>query len=167
MAPTVKDQEAKRLRIADLLRAQVPQQKICEIVGVSPSTVLRTKKKLEAGDDLKHKDHGPSKLKKLTPEFLEDMKSKFKAKNRTSVREMAKLKNVCPATISKGLKQLGMVSKAMPNMPLLTEAQKLVRFTRSTKLISCLKKLPKSTVRIFSDKKISQWIRPTTDVTIV
>ena len=80
MAPTVKDQEAKRLRIADLLRAQVPQQKICEIVGVSPSTVLRTKKKLEAGDDLKHKDHGPSKLRKqLTLEVLEDMKSKFKS----------------------------------------------------------------------------------------
>ena len=43
MGATVKDQEAKRLQIADLLRAQVPQQNICEIVGVSPSTVLRTK----------------------------------------------------------------------------------------------------------------------------
>ena len=61
MGATVKDQEAKRLQIADLLRAQVPQQNICEIVGVSPSTVLRTKNRLEAGDDLKHAPHGPSK----------------------------------------------------------------------------------------------------------
>ena len=66
---------------------------------------------------------------------------------------MAKVKRVSARTISRGLNELGLVSRPMAQMPLLTDAQKNVRFGRSTQLISCLKKLPKSTVRIFSDKK--------------
>ena len=70
-----------------------------------------------------------------------------------TIRKMAKVKRVSARTISRGLNELGLVSRPMAQMPLLTDAQKNVRFGRSTQLISCLKKLPKSTVHIFSDKK--------------
>ena len=65
MERVVKDQEAKRLRIKDLLTAQVPIKTICEIVQVSSRTVQRVRQRLEAGNDLKHVS-SPFKQKKLT-----------------------------------------------------------------------------------------------------
>ena len=88
-------QEAKRLRVADLLRAQVKYTKIMEIVGVSKPTIISVKHRLEAGDDLKEKTRG-GHGKKLTEGFLTDLEATFKEDPFKSVRKMATEKGVYP-----------------------------------------------------------------------
>ena len=66
-------QEAKRLRVADLLRAQVPYSKIESIVGVSNKTICNVQRRLKAGDDLSTKPTGGQNLK-VTPEVLKAIK---------------------------------------------------------------------------------------------
>ena len=44
MSEVYKEQEVKRIRIVDLLRAQVPYKTIKEIVGVSLPTIWKVKK---------------------------------------------------------------------------------------------------------------------------
>ena len=75
--PTVSSQEAKRLRVADLLRAQVKYTQIMEIVGVSRHMIADVRRRLEAGDDLKEKPRvGNGKI--LTPAFLSSLEDNFK-----------------------------------------------------------------------------------------
>lgn len=147
-------QEAKRSRIKDLLQAQVPHQQIADIVGVNRSTVIRTKKALEDGKGLERKSRGPPTNKILTDEFLGSLEADYEANNQISIRKMAKAKNVSRQTISNGIKQLGMDSRARPLMPLLNPAQMVKRKDRSGKLVCKLKKLPRGTVKVFSDKKV-------------
>ena len=153
MGKVYKEQEVKRLRIADLLRAQTPINKIAEIVEVDRKTVFNVKCRLAADDDLSHKSSGPPPNKKLTPEFLEGLKADFKANPFISINKMAKIKGVASSTLSLGVKKVGMKSKVRPLRQLLTGAQKAKRKVISSKLVSKLKKLKRGIVKIFSDKK--------------
>ena len=134
MGRVYKEKEVKRLRIADLLRAQFPQNKIAEIVGVSTVTVWSVKKRLEAGDDLKHKIPGPPPHKKLTEAFLDDLEAAYLASPFTSINDMAKIKRVSDWTIREGIKMRNMASYVRPHRPLLTACQKETRLSRCLKL---------------------------------
>ena len=66
-------EEAKRLAIAALLRAQVPITKIAEQEKVSRPTIYAVKQQIEAGGDLTRKTRTIVNSK-LTPEALEEIK---------------------------------------------------------------------------------------------
>ena len=53
-------QEAKMLRVADLLRAKVWYGEIAKIVGVSKRMIANVRKRMEDGDDLKEKARKPN-----------------------------------------------------------------------------------------------------------
>ena len=151
--PSVSAQEAKRLRVADLLRANVCYADIAKIVGVSKRMIANVRKRMEDGDDLKEKARvGPRK--KLTPKFLETMKADFEADPFTSVRDYAHKKKVTHTTILRGLKKLDMKSRVRPHRQYISEATQFNRVLKAKRLRSQLKKKKASTVIIFSDKKM-------------
>ena len=160
--PSVSSQEAKRLRVVDLLRAQVKYARIMEIVGVSRRMIADVRRRLEAGDDLKEKSRG-GHGKILTKKFLSDLEAAYKEDPFKSIRKMAIEKKVCPQTIVNGLRKIDMESRVRPHRQFLSETTQFTRVTKAKKLLSQLKKKPKSTVIIFSDKKLfTEWTRPTT-----
>ena len=151
--PTVSSQEAKRLRVADLLRAQVKYTQIMEIVGVSRHMIADVRRRLEAGDDLKEKPRvGNGKI--LTPAFLSSLEDNFKEDPFKSVRKMAIERGVCPQTILNGLKKLHMESRVRPHRHFISQTTQFTRVTKAKLLLAQLKKKPKSTHIIFSDKKM-------------
>ena len=152
MSPKTKNFEARRQRIADLLRAQVPYKQITEITGASKPAIIRVKRKLEAGVTLERPPQEPAN-KKRTEAFLNEVKTAFEESPQTSIRKMAKFKGVAPSTIGIAIKDVGMASRVRPSRQLLTTKQKEARVTKGKKVISALKKKPRKTVMLFSDKK--------------
>ena len=71
-----------------------------------------------------------------------------------SIRKVAKKMKVDEKTIWNSLKDLGKKSLVRPPRHLLTPAQKKVRLDRGKVLLNKLKSMPKSTIKIFSDKKV-------------
>ena len=76
MTPVKKGHEARRNRVADLLRAEVPIPKIIDITGASQASIYRLKKRLEAGGTTKVTRSDRPTLK-LTKNAIADLKSKF------------------------------------------------------------------------------------------
>ena len=100
----ISPEEAKRATIAALLRAQVPITKIAEQEKVSRPTIYAVKRRLESGDFSRKKRVNPPNPK-LTPEALEDIKSSFEANSTTSIRKMAKFKDMSEGTVRNALKK--------------------------------------------------------------
>ena len=148
-AVKVRQQEAHRQRIADLLHTHVSDQKIMGVTGAGRMTIYRVKKRLEAGKSLQKKSR-PAVTKKLTEDFVSDLKASFEATPNVSIRKMAKTKKVHEKTIRTGLKTLGMASKVQPRRQLLTAKQKEARVLKCKRLRSALKKKARSTVIIVS-----------------
>jgi hypothetical protein len=71
-----------------------------------------------------------------------------------SIQAHAKKLRIAKSTCRNGLKLLGKRSLVRPPAPLLMDRLKTLRLERSKKLLSRLKKMPKLTVKIFSDKKM-------------
>ena len=153
MGKVKKIQESKRKDVALLINAHKTNAEVAQITGVSIRTVQRVRRKLEAGYDVKDPSR-PSKTKKLTPAFLDNLNSQFEADPYQSIRQVARSLKVDEKTIRNGLKILGKKSKRRPHRQLLTPKMKQSRVTKGSKLVSSIKKLPRGTVRIFSDKKL-------------
>ena len=150
-------QEAKRQRVADLLRAHVTYTEITRITGASSATISAVEKRLETGKDLKKAPRTPGqsgKAKKLTDAFLETLEDWFEVNPTHSIRKTAKEMGVSERTIRRGLKSLDMVSKVRPTRPLLTKKTIETRLFKAKRLLNQIKKQKSDTVRIFSDKKI-------------
>ena len=149
----ISPEEAKRATIAALLRAQVPITKIAEQEKVSRPTIYAVKRRLESGDFSRKKRVNPPNPK-LTPEALEDIKSSFEANSTTSIRKMAKFKDMSEGTVRNALKKLGMQSRVRPPRQLLTGVQKERRVERGSKLLNWIKRGGNGKkVRIFTDEK--------------
>ena len=149
-------QEATRQRVVDLLRAPTAIKTIMEITGAKKTMIYDIRSKMKAETDLEKvtkRQSRPPTHKKLTEEFLEDLKARFTADPHISMRKMGKTLGVSVMTIKNGMKILGLVSRVQPKRQLLTGKQKDKRLVRSKKILNALKHKPPSTVRIFSDKK--------------
>ena len=151
--PNIKSEEAKRIGIAALLRVQVPIPQIAEQENVARSTVYAIKRRLEADGNLSRKATSISP-RKLTPEVLEDVKSSFEATPTTSIRKMAKIKNIPATTLRRGLNKLGLQSKVRPRRQLLTGVQKTKRVEKGGKLVNWIKRGGNGKlVKVFTDEK--------------
>ncbi len=144
--------EARRQRILDLLHAQVPSDKIAEIVGCHKNTVFNVKKMEKDRGDIKRKKGSGGHNRKRTEEFLTGVAAEIEASPTTSMRKLAKELNVSEGLIRKAVKDLGAFSYVRRRRQLLTENSKRLRVERGKKLITWLKHNG-STVRVFSDKK--------------
>ena len=153
MAP-VSPELLKRERIASLLRASVPQNKIAELEKVSPTTVYKVKKRMEAGGNLNRKKRVTPNRLVLTPPVLKDIKASYGANKTISINKMAKIKDLKVTTLKRGLKKLGLKSRVRPRRHLLTSNQKVKRLERCQKILSFIKsKKYAKLVRIYSDEK--------------
>jgi inhibitor of nuclear factor kappa-B kinase subunit alpha len=141
---------ANNARILDLHRAHVPAKVIVDTLGVPKSTVYRVIKHGRA-ERVKSKEPWNKKLKK---KCLDKIAKAVEADPNVSIRKQAKKLKISECTVRRGLKTLGKKSLVRPPVPLLTERLKTSRFERARSLLSKLKKLPESTVKIFSDKKM-------------
>ena len=153
-------QEAKRIAVAALLRAQVPISKIAKQEKVSRPMIYDVKRRLESSDPSDSLSNLSRKKRKnppnlvLSPELLEDIKSSFEADCTISIRKMAKIKGVSEFTIRSALKKLGMQSRVRPPKQLLTGVQKERRVERGSKLLNWLKRGGNGKkVKIFTDEK--------------
>lgn len=144
-------QEQTRERIAELLHAHVATKTIIKLVGVSESTVTQVKRSLANDGDLTHKPRGPPVSKKLLPDCLEIIKSKFEAASCMSMRKMAKEEDLDEKTICTAIKQLSVVSRIWPHHHLLTFQQQERHLKTAKHLLWHIKKTT-SIKKIFSDK---------------
>ena len=142
--------EAKRQRIFDLVYAGTDVKSIVNLLGIPKTTVYRI---IKAGIP-KMKSPKVVNGKKRTPAFLNRVKNIVEDDPNVSIRKVAKRMNVDEKTIRTSLKDLGKRSIVRPPRHLLTTAQKKVRLERGRVLLNKLKSMPKSTVKIFSDKKV-------------
>ena len=152
MAGAEKVREAKRKEIALLVRAQKTNAEIAQLCEVSIRTVRRVRNKVEAGITVEDPSR-PSNTKILTPAFLDNLRALFEADPYQSIRQVAREQKVDEKTIRNGLNMLGLKSKRRPQRQLLTPKMKDARVSKGSKLVSSIKKLPRGTVRVFSDKK--------------
>ena len=145
--------EAKRHRVSALLDAQVPTGRICEVVPCSRFLVAKVKKLKEASKDLSRKPGSGGHNKKLTDDFLDDLKAKIKAAPTTSQRTMAKELQISRRSIGRAVDSLGFTSYVRRHRQLLSDTTKATRVRKGKKLLTWIKH-DKGTVRIFSDKKM-------------
>ena len=113
----------------------------------------RVKAKLKAGDSLNEKSHGGHN-KKLTSEALNEVNLKYKINPFMSTRKLAKSMEISQKTARIARDLLGLKSKKRPRRQLLTEKTRESRVVKAKKLRNLLKKTKKSTILIFSDKKM-------------
>ena len=99
--------EAKRQRVLDLLHAQV---EIMKIVDMSRATVFRVKSKMAKGEGVKRKEGSGGHNRKLSDEFLANLKEDIEASPMTSMRTLAKDKNVDEKTIQNAVSSLELTS---------------------------------------------------------
>jgi inhibitor of nuclear factor kappa-B kinase subunit alpha len=141
---------SKNLRVLDLHRAQVPARKISDTLNIPVRTVYRIIKE----GRVERKVSGPPVNKKVNQKFLDKLAKAVEKEPNLSIRKHAKKLKVADSTARKALKMLGKRSLVRPPAPLLTDRLKELRLERSKKLLSRLRKLPESMVKIFSDKKM-------------
>ena len=147
--------EAKRQRIADLLRAVVPIPQICDLVEVKKSLVYNVRKKLRDGQALERKKGSGGRNKKRSDEFLTRLKAEIEANPTISMRKLSKMFEVSKTTIMTAVKaDLGAFSYVRRRRQLLTEKVRGLRVEKGKKLLWWMKKNDGSIVRIFSDKKL-------------
>jgi DNA invertase Pin-like site-specific DNA recombinase len=142
---------SKNVRVLDLHRAEVPARKIAETLNIPVRTVYNIIKH----GRVDRKVSGPPANKKLDEKFLAKLNKAVSKAPTVSIRKHARSLKIAESTARKGLKLIGKKSMVRPPAPLLTERLKTLRFERSKSLLNQLKSLPSSTVKIFSDKKIS------------
>ena len=153
MAKTSSEQKKREL-IAELLRAQVPNNKIATQLNVDPKTIYNVKKRLEGNGDLSRKQRTTPSHLKLTEPVLEDIRDSFAASPHTSINKMAKIKELSATTIKTALKKLDLKSKVRPKKFLLTTSLKEKRLGKSKKVVNWLKRPGNGKkVKVFSDEK--------------
>ena len=146
---------AKRHRIADLLRADTPFNRICELLDVKKTCVYEVRKKLRNGTSLDRKPGSGGHNLKQNEDFLTGLASEIEAKPDTSMRELAKVAQVDEKTIRTAVKSdLSLHSYVRRRRPLLTQKVREVRYQKGKKLLGRLKGSSGSIIRIFSDKKL-------------
>ncbi|QQP31613.1 Uncharacterized protein FKW44_025267 [Caligus rogercresseyi] len=121
--------EEKRIRVSALLDAQMDFRKIAELIPCSLGLVSKVKKLKDEGQDLGRKPGSGGHNKKRTAEFLADLSDTIEASPTTSMRKQARV------------------------LGLLSDASKETRVIKGKKLHTWMKH-NRSTVRIFSDKKL-------------
>jgi hypothetical protein len=141
---------SKNKSILDFHTAHVDARTISTTLNIPVRTVYRVIKE----GRVERKVRGPPKNKKLNPRFLDKLATAVNKAPTVSIRAQAKKLRIAEFTCRNGLKLLGKKSLVRPPAPLLTDRLKTLRLERSKKLLSRLKKMPKSTVKIFSDKKM-------------
>ena len=145
--------EAKRHRVSALLDAQVPVWKICQSVPCSRKLISTVRKLKEDGKGMERKTGSGGHNKKLTDEFLADLKDKIKDSPTTSQRTMAKELQISRRSIGRAVDILGFTSYVRRRRQLLSETTMATRVTKGMKLLTWIKH-DKGTIRIFSDKKM-------------
>jgi len=141
---------SKNKSILDLHSAQVPARTISVTLNIPVRTVYRIIKE----GRVERKVSGPPSNKKLDQKFLDKLAKAVNKAPTLSIRAHARKLRIAESSCRNGLKMLGKRSLVRPPAPLLTERLKTLRLERSKRLLSRLKKLPNSTVKIFSDKKM-------------
>ncbi|XP_059094623.1 uncharacterized protein LOC131889516 [Tigriopus californicus] len=144
---------AKRQKIADLLHAHVPVKQICEIVDCKKTLVYDVRRMVKEGKSLERTKGSGGHNKIITDNFLNDLHCKIEADPSRSIRKLAKDLNVSRMTVLRAVGQLGLKSYVRRRRQLLSESSKNSRLERGKILINQLKKKPRSTVLVFSDKK--------------
>ncbi|QQP52318.1 Uncharacterized protein FKW44_004437, partial [Caligus rogercresseyi] len=84
-------QEAKRNRVRDLLDAQVPQNDIAKIVGISERTVRRIQHARQSGLGTKRSPGSGGHNKKRDKTFLNVLKKRIKEDPTVSMRKHSKI----------------------------------------------------------------------------
>ena len=146
--------EAKRQSIVDLFHAQIPFKRITKIIEVNLSTVYKVTKSFAARNTIKRKEGSSRHNKKRTKSFLEDLNATIESDPTMSLKKLAKSKNVSQRMIQLAMKDLGFKSYVRRRRQLLTERMRATRLDKAKKLCSWLKKSNRSTMKIFSDKKM-------------
>jgi DNA-binding Lrp family transcriptional regulator len=141
---------SKNQRVLDLHHADVPPRKISNTLNIPVRTVYNIIKH----GRVERKPSGSPWNKKLDEKMLAKVAKAVEKEPTASIRKQAKKLKLAESTVRLGLKKLGKKSVVRPPATLLTERLKNLRLERSVRLLNQLKSLPKSTVRIFSDKKI-------------
>ena len=144
--------EAKRERVSALLDAHMSTNDICRIVPCSRVLVAKVKLKRE-GQGLKRKTGSGGQNKKRTEEFKTKLVADIAASPTTSTVALAKANTVSPRTIGRTVKDLGLFSYVRRRRQLLSDTTKATRVIKGKKLLTSMKH-DRSTVRIFSDKKM-------------
>jgi len=144
---------ARRQAIVELLRAGHGVKETAEQMGVDRKTVSRVRDNFEVTGTVKRKVGSGGHNAKRSEEVLTGLACEIEASPTTSMRQMAKNLDVSARTIRRAVKDLGAFSYVRRRRQLLSDALKARRLDKGTKLLNWLKSQPRSTIRIFSDKK--------------
>ncbi len=112
------------------------------------------KKTVEAGEDHKRKKHSPKTNRLVDDVFLDVLVAEISNDPGKSMREIARSVGVSHTTIMTAIAiaSLGIKSNVQHVRHILTLTTMANHVLQMKKLLSCLHKVPPSTVRIFSDK---------------
>lgn len=146
--------EGKRQRISDLLSAQIGIKKIMEIIGCSSALVYKVKNLKENNMGLARRPGSGGHNKKRTELFLTGLLSEIMVDPTQSMRKLGKELGVSKTTIRNAVGDLGLFSYVRRRRQLLSEKTKEMRVLKGKRLLSWMKKHDRSTIRIFSDKKL-------------
>lgn len=149
--------EARRHRVAALIRAGLPQKDIAAQEECFIALVKKVAAKTRAGEDLARKNGSGGHNKVITDDFKAGILSEVTADPMLSQRKLAKELDVAPSTVRKAVKELGLTSYRRQRQQLLTDRIKVIRVEKGKRLLNQLKKGKTSslpTVIIFSDKKL-------------
>ncbi|QQP48901.1 Uncharacterized protein FKW44_009369 [Caligus rogercresseyi] len=98
-------QDAKRMRISDLLDAEIEVAKIIDIVKCSRSLIFKVAKMKKNGEGLERKAGSGGYNLKRTPEFLERLEKKVKEDPTKSMNRLSDDFSVDPMTINRAAEE--------------------------------------------------------------
>ena len=144
---------AKRQRVQDLLCAQVPKKRICEIIWVGLTTAKRLNRPTKGGKTVKRKAGSGGSILVITEEFLADLRAKIKTYPVRSLRKITQDFYVAKTTILKAVGKLWMHLYMPRRCQLRSATAKTNKVKIGKRLINWMRKKPASRVLVFSDKK--------------
>ena len=147
------DIRIKRELIADRLKQGKKPKEIMKELECGEKLVYKVKKMVMNGESLAPKT-SPGRPRKVTAEFLSTMCSTYGADPFHSYAKTAEENGVCRSTVGKAVRELGMKSYIRRVRCLISTTAREKRVERCEDLIEWYEEYGKSTVTIFSDKKL-------------
>ena len=143
----------KRTTICELRNAGKSPTEIILATGYAKATVYRVVNNFDLTGKFDRSSHSPRKDRKRTPCFIKSLKKSISKNPTTSMKTLAKRRNVSRRTISRAVNNdLGMRSYVRSRKNILTTRSKVIREERCPKLLNHLKNKG-GKVRIFVDEK--------------
>ena len=145
------DRKALNTEIVRLAHAGKTPKEIVDDLGAPKSTVYDVLKRLKDRGTVEHKSGGGRPVSQLTKANLTKIRAKVRRTPNKSIRKMSKELKMGDGTLRRGLKTLGIKSRAKTKRFLLTDRLKASRLERARKIMAVLKK--KKPVLLFTDEK--------------